>query len=117
MLLGNWPTSHHCHKGPKFPWVHVGYYQPVHPQVHTGGLAPVHELTSGENAGKKKVQPLPGTTDVSIHLMNLKHLCTMAPILAYADFKRPFKLHTRHLQFWPGGSPVSDLMMMGPMLS
>ena len=24
----------------------------------------------------------------------LKHLCTMAPILAYADFSRPFKLHT-----------------------
>ena len=25
---------------------------------------------------------------------NLKHLCTMEPILAYANFKRPFKLHT-----------------------
>ena len=25
---------------------------------------------------------------------DLKHLCTMAPILAYTDFTRPFKLHT-----------------------
>ena len=25
---------------------------------------------------------------------DLKHLCTMVPILAYADFTRPFKLHT-----------------------
>ena len=25
---------------------------------------------------------------------DLKHLCTMTPICAYADFSRPFKLHT-----------------------
>ena len=30
----------------------------------------------------------------SFCLTNVKELCTSAPFLAYADFKKPFRLHT-----------------------
>ena len=54
---------------------------------------PLHELTSSENAGKKKA---------AIWLNDrwkqafddMKRLCTTSPILAYIDFTQPFKLYT-----------------------
>ena len=54
---------------------------------------PLYELTSGENAGKKKAAIM---WDSKCHQAfdDLKRLCTTAPILAYADFTKPFKLHT-----------------------
>ena len=50
----------------------------------------LHELTSGENAGKKKASI---TWDDRCHLFlnELKCLCTIAPILACTDFTMPFK--------------------------
>ena len=53
----------------------------------------LHELTSGENAGKKKVD-ITWDNRCQWSFDDLKHLCTMVPIPAYADFTRPFKLHT-----------------------
>ena len=48
---------------------------------------PLHELNSGEDAGKKKVAI---TWDDRFEWCfdDLKHRCTMAPFLAYADFTR-----------------------------
>ena len=54
---------------------------------------PLHELTSGENAGKKKAA-IKWDSRCQQAFDDLKTLCTMAPILAYADFTKPFKLHT-----------------------
>ena len=54
---------------------------------------PLHELTSGENAGKKKAA-IKWDSWCQQAFNDLKRLCTMAPILAYADFTKPFKLHT-----------------------
>ena len=54
---------------------------------------PLHELTSGENAGKKKAA-IKWDTRCQQAFDDLKTLCTMAPILAYADFYKPFKLNT-----------------------
>ena len=54
---------------------------------------PLHELTSGENVGKKKAA-IRWYSRCQQALDDLKTLCTMAPILAYADFTKPFKLHT-----------------------
>ena len=38
--------------------------------------------------------PLSGTAGVNRHFDGLKALCTTVPILAYANFSKPFKLHT-----------------------
>ena len=53
----------------------------------------MHELTLGENAGKKKVAIM-WDDRCQRSFDDLKHLCTMTCILAYANFTRPFKLHT-----------------------
>ena len=42
----------------------------------------------------RKRLPLSGTAGVNRPFDDLKTLCTMAPILAYANFTKPFKLHT-----------------------
>ena len=48
---------------------------------------------SSENAGKKKAA-IPWNDQCQQLFDDPKHLCTTVPILAYANFKRPFKLHT-----------------------
>ena len=47
---------------------------------------------SGENKGKKVVITWNYRCQQSFD--DLSHLCTIAPILAYANFMKPFKLHT-----------------------
>ena len=54
---------------------------------------PLHELPSGENAGKKKAA-IQWNRKYQQAFDDLKRLCTIAPILAYADFTKPFNLHT-----------------------
>ena len=54
---------------------------------------PLHKLTSGENAGKKKAA-IKWDSRCQQAFDDLKTLCTMAPILAFAGFTKPFKLHT-----------------------
>ena len=54
---------------------------------------PLHELTLGENAGKKKAA-IWWDERCQQAFVDLKGLCTTLPILAYADFTQPFKLHT-----------------------
>ena len=54
---------------------------------------PLHELTSGENAGKKRAA-IQWDDRCQQAFDNLKRLCTTAPVIAYAGFTRPFNLHT-----------------------
>ena len=54
---------------------------------------PLHKLTSGENADKKKAA-IKWDSRCQQAFDDLKTLCTTAPILAYANFSKPFKLHT-----------------------
>ena len=70
----------------------MGYYHrfiPKLPQV----AWPLHELTSDKNAGKKKAA-IRWDSKCQQAFDDMKKLCTMAAILAYADFTKPFKLHT-----------------------
>ena len=53
---------------------------------------PLHKLTSGENVGKKKAT-IKWDSKCQHAFDDLKTPCTTAPILAYADFTKPFKLH------------------------
>ena len=70
----------------------MGYYCRFIPKF-TQVAHPLHELTSGENAGKKKAA-IKCDSRCQHAFDDLKTLCTTVPILAYADFTRPFKLHT-----------------------
>ena len=70
----------------------AGYYHQFIPKFMKVAW-PMHELMSSENAGKKKVA-ITWNNRCQRSFDDLKHLCTMAPILACANFMRPFKLHT-----------------------
>ena len=54
---------------------------------------PLHKLISGENVGKKKAA-IKWDSRCQQAFDDLKKLCTMVPILAYANYSRPFKLYT-----------------------
>ena len=47
----------------------------------------------GENANKKK-SLVECTAECQQAFEHLKQLCSQSPILAYANYKKPFKLHT-----------------------
>ena len=53
---------------------------------------PLTDLISKENADKKKA-PVVWTSVCQEAFDQLKKLCTEAPVLAYPDFTKPFKLH------------------------
>ena len=48
---------------------------------------------SGENANKKEAL-VEWTTECQQAFEQLKLLCSQSPILAYANYKKPFKLYT-----------------------
>ena len=54
---------------------------------------PLNELISGENSKKKK-GPVKLEEKHQEAFDKLKQLCTEAPILAYADYKKPFRVYT-----------------------
>ena len=70
----------------------TGYYHRFIPKF-VQVARPLHELTSGENAGKKKAA-IKWDSRCQQAFDDLKTLCTTTPILAYANFTKPFKLHT-----------------------
>ena len=55
--------------------------------------SPLHELTSGEN-GKKKHSKVQWTERCQESFDSLKKICSESPVLAYADYAKPFVLHT-----------------------
>ena len=69
----------------------MGYYCRFIPKF-VQVAQPLHELTSGENAGKKKAA-IKWDSRYQQAFDYLKNLCTTGAILAYADFTKPFKLH------------------------
>ena len=54
---------------------------------------PLNELTSGEN-GKKKNHRVEWTNHCKESFDTLKAICSECPVLAYADYTKPFVLHT-----------------------
>ena len=54
---------------------------------------PLHELTAGENANKKRKQ-INWTDDCNDAFLKLKKICSESPVLAYADYEKPFVVHT-----------------------
>ena len=58
---------------------------------------PINQLVFGENANKKKAL-VDWTEESQITFEHLRHLCSQTPILAYANYKKPFKLHTEAIE-------------------
>ena len=54
---------------------------------------PLYKLISGENSKGKKNE-IEWDQDCEITFLLLKRLCTEAQVLAYADYTKPFKVHT-----------------------
>ena len=54
---------------------------------------PINQLVSGENANKKKTL-VEWTAECQQAFEQLKLLCGQTPNLAYANYRKPFKLHT-----------------------
>ena len=54
---------------------------------------PLNKLISGENA-KKKNKKVEWTPECKESFQKLKDICTETPVLAYANYKKPFKLTT-----------------------
>ena len=54
---------------------------------------PLQELTSGKNTGRKR-EAITWNNRCKGSFDELKHLCTTASILAYANLTKPLKLHT-----------------------
>ena len=54
---------------------------------------PINQLVSRENTSKKEA-PVDWTNECQVVFKHLKCLCSQRPILAYANYKKPFKLHT-----------------------
>ena len=54
---------------------------------------PLNALVSGDNASRKKAL-VDWSDECQVAFERLKDLCTSTPILAYADYKKPFQLQT-----------------------
>ena len=54
---------------------------------------PLNTLVSGNNANRKRA-PIEWTGECQVAFDKLKELCTSTPILAYANYKKPFQLQT-----------------------
>ena len=89
--IKNWPMPTNITEVRSFLGF-MGYYCRFIPKF-TQVAHPLHKLTSGENAGKKKAA-IKWDSRCQQAFDDLKTLCTMAPILAYTNFTKPFKLHT-----------------------
>ena len=63
---------------------------------------PLNALISGENASKKK-KLIEWSDDCQKAFDELKKLCTSAPVLAYANYKKEFQLHTDVSELGLGG--------------
>ena len=62
---------------------------------------PINPLVSEENANKKKAL-VEWTAECQQAFEQLKQLCSQTPILAYANYKKPFKLCTDASENGPG---------------
>ena len=89
--IKNWPTPTMVTDVRSFLGF-TGYYHRFIPK-YVQVAHPLHELTSGENACKKKAA-IKWDSKCQQAFDDLKTLCTMAPILVHANFTKPFKLHT-----------------------
>ena len=89
--IKKWPVPKTITKVQSF-WGFMNYYHKFIPK-YAHIARPINQLVSGENANKKKA-PVEWTEECQSAFEHLKQLCSQTPILAYANYQKPFKLHT-----------------------
>ena len=90
-VIKNWPIPTNVMEVQSFLGF-IGYYHRFIPKF-TQVAQPLYELTSCKNVGKRKAASK-WDSRCQQAFDDLKKLCTKAPILAYTDFTKLFKLHT-----------------------
>ena len=70
----------------------TNYYRKFIPQ-YAQVAKPLNQLVSRDNTNKKKAL-VNWTSECQDAFEHLKRLCSQMPVLAYADYTKPFQLHT-----------------------
>ena len=65
----------------------------IHQEIYTGSKTSI-QIDIRERMHLENTILSSGTWSVKLPLTQLKEMCTTTPFLAYADFTKPFKLHT-----------------------
>ena len=86
-----WPGPRTVHEVRKFLGFTHYYRKFVYKYAQIA--RPLNKLISGENA-KKKHRKVEWAEDQETSFCELKDACTKTPILAYADYKKPFRVNT-----------------------
>ena len=73
-------------------WGFTNYYCKFIPK-YAQIARPINQLVSGENANRKKAL-VEWSKECQEAFNKLKQLSSQTPILVYANYKKPFKLHT-----------------------
>ena len=86
-----WPGPRTVHEVRKFLGFTNYYRKFVYKYAQIA--RPLNKLISGENA-KKKNRKVEWGEDQETSFCELKDACTKTPVLAYADYKKPFRVNT-----------------------
>ena len=86
-----WPGPRTVHEVHKFLGFTNYYRKFVYKYAQIA--RPLNKLISGENA-KKKHRKVDWGEDQETSFCQLKDACTKTPVLAYADYKKPFRVNT-----------------------
>ena len=89
--IHKWPAPTNMMEVRSFPRFTNYYHRFI--KKYAQVAKPLYKLILGENASRKW-NFIQWDLDCQNAFDNLKELCTTTPILAYADFTKPFKLHT-----------------------
>ena len=87
----NWPTHTNMTEVRSFLEFTKYYQQFMNKYAQIA--KPLYKLIYGENASRKS-NPIKWDLECQTAFDQLKELYTTTPVLAYADFTKPFKLHT-----------------------
>ena len=89
--IANWPIPVTVTDVRSFLGFTNHYRRFIHKYAHIA--RPLNLLVSGENSNKKK-KAVEWNPECNEAFNKLRDLCSHAPILAYADYSKPFRLHT-----------------------
>ena len=104
--IKNWPTPTNVMDIQSFLGF-TGYYNRFIPNFMQVAC-PLHKLTSGDNVGKKKAA-IKWDSRCQQAFDDPKTICTMAPILEYANFSKPFNRHTDACGTGFGSCPLPNM--------
>ena len=103
--IQTWPVPMNVTEVQSFLGFSNYYYHFI--KGYTEVASPLYALISDENAAHKS-KAFQWTDEWQKAFQTIKDLCTSTPILAFADFLKPFKLHTDTIGSGIGGSTLAE---------